>query len=415
MNRPRFALLFAALAAAAASAGTAGAADAQADAKTYTLFRGASLSVGLNGQVYPVMDISGGAWVIRRNGELVVVSAKDGPINLKVAPALRLTEKAASVSNLMTEPAYTPENDPYTKFTKQMSEAANSYAGDQSAAKAANATMDAATTFAQRVGASSPSSGPPSASGVGDSPASASAQSGITNAANMVNGANMTAGASPGIAVGAKTAFDPNGENYDAMNVAFEVSSEKPLNRPFIVITAEFRARNDPPGAYRKWVYAQALERIDSKGAKVQFLKGGFPPGFEMRDVQLHVYNEGDEVATNISKERVPYTRQEAFEFVKSHYISSHKGATLPPVPALAKLPPDLPSLLSQGKYGQPIYIKVNKDGLAQDVFIDPNCLRPAGDPYLESLAKGILFEPALEDGKPVDSVAALNLSQLAM
>lgn len=418
MNPTRLAFLSALLSAAFGYAGTAevAAPTAQGGANSYTLFRGASLSVGMNGAVYPVWDVSGGSWVFRAKGQPVVVSAKDGPVNLKVDSGLRLTESSATIANLKAEPAYTPGHDPYTRFTRQMSKAASDFAEDQFAVNEANHLMDQATVLVEQSNAgSSGASGTIPSGALSNSSSAGIAQNAMINATNRVNSANTATGAFPGIPLGAKTAFDPSGESYDAMEVTFDVSAARPLNRPFVVIIGQFRGRGDPAGAYRKWVYAEALERIDSNVTKVHFLKGGFPPGFQLKDLQLHVYNEGEEVATNVAKDRVPMTRAEAFDYVKSHYIGSHKGSTLPSVPALGRLPADLPSRLSRGQYGQVLYVKVSKDGIAEDVFLDPACSRRAQDPYVESVAKGLLFEPALEDGTPVEGVATLNLSQLAM
>ncbi len=94
-------------------------------------------------------------------------------------------------------------------------------------------------------------------------------------------------------------------------------------------------------------------------------------------------------------------------------YVSAHLKDTLPAIPAMAKLPADLPSRLAQGKYREAFYVKVSKDGLADEAYSDPACTRRIDDPYLDSVVKRIRFKPALNNGKSVDGVASLDLGKL--
>jgi hypothetical protein len=228
-----------------------------------------------------------------------------------------------------------------------------------------------------------------------------------------VAAANVSVGATPGYAVGPNAVFDE--DRYDAMDVSFEVSAERPLDHPYVVLIARYRDAKASAGAYRNWICAEALERIGSKPAKVRMLRGGLPVGFEMKDLQVHLYNGGQEVATNLSSKRVPLSRDDAFEYVKMDYLSSHPTATLPAVPAMGKLPADLPTRLAQGQFSEALYVKVSKDGQAADVYADEACSRRVDDPYLAAVLKDLRFEPALQNGKPVDGVAKLKLGQLVM
>jgi hypothetical protein len=111
----------------------------------------------------------------------------------------------------------------------------------------------------------------------------------------------------------------------------------------------------------------------------------------------------------------VELTRDEAFEYIKVVYLGSHKGETLPAVPVMGKLPSDLPARLAEGRYGDTIYVRVSKDGLAEETFLDTACTKRIADPYLESVVKSIRFKPALDNGNPINGVAALKLGQLAI
>jgi hypothetical protein len=176
---------------------------------------------------------------------------------------------------------------------------------------------------------------------------------------------------------------------------------------------AKFRARGAKPGMVQNLVYAEALHPIDEHQSHIHFSETGFPFGFELLDFQLHLYNKGEEVATNVAADRVELTRDEAFEYVKMEYIGAHTKDTLPAAPAMGRLPADLPSKLAQGMYSAAFYTKVSADGIANDAYSDAACTRKIDDPYLDTVVRRIRFKPALSNGKPVDGIATLRLGLL--
>jgi hypothetical protein len=198
------------------------------------------------------------------------------------------------------------------------------------------------------------------------------------------------------------------------MDVEFDVSSTRFLHNPYVVTMARFHPKGSTPGTVQNLVYARELAPIDANPTNVHFVEGGFPYDFELIDFQLHLYNKGEEVATTVSSKRVELTRDEAFEYVKIDYLNAHQGATLPAVPAMGRLPAGLLTRLAEGKYRETFFVKVSKEGLpADEVFRDAACSNRVEDLYLEQIVKGMRFKPALESGKPVESVASLNLERL--
>jgi hypothetical protein len=119
------------------------------------------------------------------------------------------------------------------------------------------------------------------------------------------------------------------------------------------------------------------------------------------------------EIASNIATDRVELTRDEAFEYVKMEYVAAHKKDTLPAVPAMGKLPADLPAHLAAGQYRGTYYVVVSKEGLADIPFLDSACTLKVGDPYLMTVVQSLRFKPALENGKPVSGKVALDLNKL--
>jgi hypothetical protein len=370
-------------------------ARAQAPQKEYTLFEGANIAVNLDKSVYPVRDVFGASWVVDINGQDREISAKTGPVDLKITPALKLTEQSATIAGFKREPGYSFANDPSVRLTRGMSVAADVNAGYQAAANqaaAANPTALSATS--------------PTSKGGTDSEAT-------IQAANVA-GANQIAAASSGAAAATELAErNATSEGYDAMDIEFEVSSQKPLQDPYLVTMIKFHPKGSAAGVIQSMVYAKALNPIDAHPTKVKFSQEGFPFDYEVIDFQLHLYNHGVEIATNIAPKRQEMSPEQAFNYVRDSYIAAHKTSTLPAAPIMGELPPDLSTQLAAGKYAEPIYVKVSKDGLADEAFSDAACTNRIQDPYLETVVKSIRFKPALTQGQPVDGVATLNLSRL--
>jgi hypothetical protein len=158
-----------------------------------------------------------------------------------------------------------------------------------------------------------------------------------------------------------------------------------------------------------------ALHPIDEHVEHIHFVQEGFPYGYEILDFQMHVYNRGVEVASNIANDRVELTRDEAFEYVKMEYLGAHRKDTLPAATAMGKRPKDLPTVLASGKYRNSFYVRVSKDGLAEQVFADSGCHQKLNDPYLDAIAAHLRFKQALDKGSPVGGVAEVNLNRLAL
>jgi hypothetical protein len=376
---------------------------ANAGSKTYTLFMGADLDVQLNKVAYHVLDVSGGSFVIKVDGKDLLVPMYEGPVSLRVAHSLKLTEASASIADLKGERAYTPGNDPVRKYMAQ-----------QGQAVASQAAMDIAewnVVFAGRMANA-------------NAQAAAAGQEGGFPSGTDVHAAQQQLGAAYAAALSdfgnnsslvGKMQSELDQGLFDAMDISFKVSAEKPLNSPYVVIVAQYREPKTPPGALHSWIYAKALEPIDSKPRKVRIVQGGFPQGFELERFQVHLYDRGQELATNVADKRVSLARDEAFQYVLIDYISSHKGASLPATPAMGKLPADLRTRLGSGQLTQRFFVKVSKDGLPVETYVDESCSHKVDDPYLLSVIRDLRFNPALEKGRPVEGIALLKLGDLRL
>jgi hypothetical protein len=427
--------------------------------KTHTLFMGADIAINLDRDLYRVQDVFGSNWVIQINGREKEISAKRAPLDLKITPSLKLTETSATIAGFKRVRAYSYANDPSVMLTRGLSKSASmnsdllanaqnaqnvadasashslggaaEFAGadDQFSANAMMTTAEFAysDSHPNPYGFSAPSPTAPttSTSTTGntviltpDQISAHIARAEFNNQVSMLNDA-ITQENSDNLSHQTENGNEPAGRiatgGLDAMDVEFDIRCSKPLRNPYVVTMTRFRPPGAKPGMVQNMVYAQSLHPIDEHNSHVHFVEEGFPFGYELIDFQLHIYNRGEEIATNVAANRVELTRDEAFEYVKAEYIGAHPKDTLPAVPAMGKLPSDLPIKLALGKYSEAFYVSVSKDGLANRAFTDPACTKRIDDPYLESVVGRLRFKPALDNGKPVDGVASLNLSKLTI
>ena len=373
-----------------------------AEPKTHTLFMGADLSIEQNKTLYRVQDVVGGSFVINVDGKAVKIPADVGAVKLTVDHSLKLTATSILIDHLKAERAYTPGNDPVRKYMAQQGQAVASQAiidaaGSDVIFAGRMATADTKGKVMGREGGF-PTIDPHVAQQHYDA-ANAAALSDFGNNTSLVG----------------KMQDELNQDLFDAMDVEFAVSSEKLIRRPYVVVTVQYREPNTPPGALHNWIYAKALEPIDSKPQTVRILQGGFPQGFIPEKSQVHLYDGGLELATTVAERRVLLTRDEAFQYVLIDYVSSHKAASLPATPVMGKLPADLRTRVESGQLSQVFYVKVSKDGLPGEAYVDESCSRKLDDPYLLSVIQDLRFNPALEKGRPVEGLAPLKLGDLRM
>lgn len=395
MKIPTFATLLVPLFVATSS--VVGAQTDTAEPKTYTLFEGDNILVGQGPDLHLVRDVSGGSWVVVENGQQVLVSAKNGPISMKVAPVQKLTQVSADITAMKGERAYTPGNDPAEKLVRAMNEGALVDASSHAAGNQAAAKTDETTAQTNSGGKASGASNTPGSTGT------AAAGASVATPDNAVNGAEVSV-------------FGQSGDSgdYDALDVSFEIACAQKLGAPYIVVITKFHEPGSDASASRDLIYAQALDPISAQPIKVKFEQAGFPPGYDLLGFEIHLYDNGIEIATNMSPKRSMLSTDEAFDYVKSKYLAAHKGQTLPAVPAMVgTLPSDLQDQLAAGKYGVTVYVKVSKDGLADEAFSDAACSQKIEDPYLVTVVKAIRFKPALAQGEPVEGTAPVDISRL--
>jgi hypothetical protein len=414
--------------------------DEAVSPRTHTLFMGADVDLSLDRDLYRVHDVVGSNWVVEIGGKDRVISAKEAPQHLKITPSLKLTEASVTITAFMRVQAYSFDNDPSVRLTRRLNQSAVMGADLQSRANDYQARADTMANHA--LGGASFFAG--SDDQFSANALMAAASRGTTTSTSTVGNTvlpgtefnirksaypytfnNPTQIANTQVAqVSARAAAaqtengnEPTGKivsgGMDAIEVSFDARSPKLLRDPYVITMTKFRTRSSKPGVVQNLIYAKSLDAIDEHISHIHFVEEGLPDGYELIEFQLHLYNRGVELATNVAQDRVELTRDEAFEYVKMEYLGSHSKDTQPPIPAMGRLPVELPARLSTGKYPGTYYVKVSRDGYADEAFSDSSCRNEVGDPFLDSVVKALRFKPALDHGKAVDGIAAINLGKL--
>jgi hypothetical protein len=197
------------------------------------------------------------------------------------------------------------------------------------------------------------------------------------------------------------------------LEIDFRISSPKPLQRPFLIFVANYRGPDDKPSVVRNWIFGKQLDPIGPRERHEHFLQGGLTPGFTILSTEFHLYNEGKEVATEVSHKRVALTREEAYEYSTIEYMTAHKKDSASPIPAMGKLPNDFLIHLSPDEVQGAFFVKVDSDGKVRDVYKDEACTMKVDNAYLSDGLKSIRFEPAVEKGKAVEGVAKIRPNRI--
>jgi hypothetical protein len=413
------------------------------ESKPLTLFMGTDISVSHDKKFFKIADVSGTSFVIDVEGEKSLVPMSGGSEHhLKIEPSLKLTAVSATVTGFTCERAYTPGRDPVMQ--RQMKSM------QVSAALGDSSSLAEGQFISSMNGGFTPGFGPPQGMSAGegrqisnaaDSAYQTAVANGVTGQA--LGGLAAAAGraaadasnleraeaamnshqmvdmqfnsAVAGGADGRRHAdVDLAKEQFDAVAVDFEISSETPLKEPFVVLIVRYREKEDDPRTARNMVYARALNEIGTTPKKIRILKGGLPPGYTLEKYQIHLYNSGQEIASDVAPQRLPMSRDDAFTYMTIEYLGAHKGETLKAVPAMGMLDKTARPTLTASQLNGVYFVKVSEEGLPLEAFADEACSKPV-EAVVGAVVDGVRFYPALKNGKPVEGVARLVLSELPM
>ncbi len=377
-----------------------GSVDAQ---KTHTLYLGADFAVQWEGQLRPVQDVQGSTFIVAVNGKPTPVPSRLTDHQIKMDDALKISAGSVTITGFTAERAYTAANNPMRKLTEAI---AISQLADANLDAAVSDLNEAQTRLGLAAASATDREGHPTPQ-VLDPGAVAGQFAAIESSGGAALNSNM------GLASDMTTrgARESSGGNFDAFALSFEISAPQPLKKPYAIAVTRYRDQSEPGHSPRIWIYGESLARVDTTPRKIRLFRGGFPPGYKLEDVQLHLYDEGGEVATTVARKRLAITADEAFQFAVADYIGQHRGATLRPALVAKPSAAELRSKLTSEKLDRTFFVKVGKDGKPLGAYVDSSCAERLRDPDVQTVVEALRFNPALEQGKPVEGAVPVHLN----
>jgi len=368
------------------------------EAKTHVLFMGADLSIQREQKLYRVEDVVGSEFMIRVNKQEVFVPTRQRTTGVKVDYELKLSGTAVRLDGLEAGASYTPANDPRLKFDRA-SGAAGGAMAVQSLAQGELFRAENAAVFGLRKD--------PNATGNEPDP--------IEVALGKVQESNLAMSHSRHSVAEQADILQREllAGNFDAMEVSFTISSPVELEDPYMVVLFKFLEPDAKAGDEGMLIYAKALDPIGPKPKYIRVREGGLPKGFKYVDSQVHIYNHGREVATNVATNRVELTRDEARQYFMAEHLGAHRRTTVPASVVPGSLPRARRAELSLDQMNQTYYAKITAEGSLAAVYADEACALLVEDAALTTLLADAFYKPALVQGKPVAGVALVRLADL--
>jgi hypothetical protein len=399
----RRALLLASLALVAGPAWGADAAPAAAD-RPFVVYMGADLEVQQGKRFHRVEDVDGSEFVITVGGKNRFVRTRLQTNNVKVENELKFSPFSVKLDDLQGGGGYTPAADPRHKFNARSGAAA----GAAAARDLAQMNMNEIRAALVALAADPNGADPVRKAQLESALVAEEANSGM---ADYQSGTDF--GSIPAMANALSLELAEG--NYDMVDISFKISSPEPLDDPYMVVLVEFSLRDAKPGETSQLIHAKALDPIGPEPKYIRIREGGMPVGFKYLRHEVHIYNRGKEVATNVSSKRVELSRDEARQYIVLDHVATHKDATLPPAPVSGSLPASVRQRVAPEQLNRACYARVAKDGQLLGIFADEAASLPLADEELNRLFADALFRPALANGKPMDGVVRVRLADLTL
>lgn len=373
--------------------------------KPYVLFMGADLAVQRDKKFHRVEDVVGSELKIKVGKKEFFVPTRNRMTGLKVNHSLKLAGASVQLDSLQAGPAYTPANDPVRKMI-----AASGAAGG------AAAVQDLAwgRVVSEGLNASlvSQAAGTRPEGELAVNAANARVTDAVNAAEQLSDDMQFSSQYDTTQYVG-KMYSELAEANYDAMEVSFRISSPVELDDPHMVILFKFQERDAKPGSEGLLIHAEALDPIGPKPKYIRVRQAGLPKGFKYLDSEVHIFNRGEEVATNASARRVELTREEAQQYLVIEHLGANKDATVPALAVAGTLPPERLKTLTLDQLNRTYYAKIGPDGSVLGLFADESCHLKSDDDAVLAAVSTAFFKPALVKGKPVEGVARVRLGEI--
>jgi len=190
-------------------------------------------------------------------------------------------------------------------------------------------------------------------------------------------------------------------QNYDAIRVSFEVSSEFPMADAYAVILIRVEHNHE----LSDFTTYERIGKVDQKPRRVKIYHEGFRPGYKIKETRVFVYNYGEEIVTNLSDKHYKLTSSEAREFVKLDHQGRNRRDTVPAEPSWELAPPILQATETSQDYDYPVTVELDAAGNLVSIITTGQIIPE----HVQAVLRETTFVPALEKGDPVASTLVVN------
>ncbi|MCF3651669.1 hypothetical protein [Synoicihabitans lomoniglobus] len=376
------------------------------DSRPYLLFLGADLAVKAEDTWWKIDGVERD-WFLSHVGELPTRIPMNRPgFEFTFEQALKVSANLATLGDVVAKSDYTRLNDPGRRWLESQALAISGIDAEVNAATRKLRALNAAAEQRQAV-LNNPNSDPLVVAAVLQEPApdTAGAMRDLSTAVQGMGSEQFD----PSFYARRKAETEGSGEQHDALRLRFTLSPRHDLVDPYALIYVEFAVADPAEFRAHRRVFAEPLRPMTAgETAKVDLLKGGFPPGFTFDHVRVHLFDAGREVPTNQSERRTPVTREETFQFLVLDHVSRHRTAKSDAPAELMKelLTPEGRAALNA--LDVVCFGRVTADGRLAGLFHDAAGTRPWPDADTGAALQDLRFKPTVVAGEAVATIVPL-------
>ncbi len=142
-----------------------------------------------------------------------------------------------------------------------------------------------------------------------------------------------------------------NKDKSIAMLITAEISSPVHIDDACIVGVATISTDESPE---EQVLFFNRVGALGKKSRRIRIIKQGLPAEFKVRDVEIHVYRNGQELVSNQSSKQYSLTQDQVHESLTIERVSRNRGKTIDPEPAWSLAPPELFASTKEREFDYP-------------------------------------------------------------
>lgn len=390
------------IAGAALSPVPAHAADPAVDptATGYVVYLGLTLSLENQREDYPVVWAESDHVELRKDGQNVRVARDGAAVKSGVVP--RIGRAGLTIANLRGQRVYSYTNHPDRAALGEQLALMSAQADVQ---QAAEMRRYAAAEQLNRLG------GPTGNPGAGD-PTRQKAQVELQEATRNLENVY----ASPeygGVLDGTypvNTDDNGAGGTFDAFELTFEISAPDTRTDTYAVLRLFIR---DPgkPELNTPVLHFFRLPRLGPQPRRVTVMRDRLPRGYAVESFSVHVFADGEELPTSVSRNRMEVNAAEAQQFLILQHQQAHGKGSAPIAIIPVLLPSELRHLIPADQAAATIDVEVDREGHVTKLTLSRGVAGTLS-PELSAALQRVRFLPALLNGKAVAGVGTFALAE---